>query len=83
MKVGDKVLCIKTAGLNEKNSYYTIREVNFNRIIVTTDDDPNKNFNSERHYFLHTKIQEYKKFSDHFITLKELRKEKIKKLNSI
>lgn len=83
MKVGDKVYCFKTINLNIKGTYYTILELTGNGILLTTDDDPTKTLNSNRHFFIHTQIDHWSKFSDHFNELRIERKMKLNKLFSL
>jgi len=83
MKVGDKVYCHKEIGLNNKGSYYDIISLYDNRITITTELDPNRELNNWRLFYIHTQIDQWSKFSDHFITINEQRKQKLKKIKSL
>lgn len=81
MKVGDKLFCYNTIELNKKNHYYTIISLSKNRVEVTTEIDPEGTLLSFRKFYINKQIDHWSRFKDHFITLKKVRKIKLKKLN--
>jgi len=86
MKVGDKVYCIKDnisdAGEEYEHVYhlngnvYTILRCNSKLIYTTTE-----NQYGDEYYSWYVESNEYKIFSNYFITEKEQRKLKLEKLN--
>ena len=90
MKPGDKILCIKDLiRKNDKHKYivvlknkkYTILNINLDlnkddNFIITTSENGLKNWSLTKNTF-----SDYFKFSDYFITEKQIRKLKIEKLN--
>ena len=83
MKIGDNIICIKTNDTNIKNKIYTITKIEQNNITVTTEDMIHKNLLPSRSYYVDKKFDKWSKFSNHFITIPEYRKNKLNKLNSI
>lgn len=90
MKIGDKVYCIKTyidqnrRYVHLKNNFYTI--YNIDNILTNTErvwinSEPNTTSNGYLGYIKIGKLySNFHYFKDHFITIKELRKQKLKKI---
>ena len=81
MKVNDKILCNNSNESNIKDEFYKILDIKENEITVTIEK--NRYINGiqviSRGYFIHTKIEMWSKFDDHF-SLKYSRKLKLLKL---
>ena len=80
MKVGDKVYCIKTLKhynltFFNKGKVYIIAQVRYGNIRISDDVSGSSEFN-----LLEPNKDEYK-FHEYFITQKEYRKQKLKKIN--
>jgi hypothetical protein len=83
MKVGDKVYCKKTNESNTKGKLYDILIIDDdNRITLSTDKRKHKILLEQRQFFIYEQVDHWEKFSDFFITLKELRKKKLEKINN-
>ena len=95
LKVGDKVYCIKNLGgeirVIKKDNFYTIEEVTTYDKVSHTSFEKEKDINV---ILIHDKrlgrtaftMERYNYcfyFYDYFITKKELRKRKLKKINGI
>ena len=89
MKKGDLVMCIENRyDCNIKNSIYKILKISkyYNEIVISREPDM-ETINNSCVYLLNAKDEQDHKdhfvFSDHFISIKEARKLKLKKLNEI
>jgi hypothetical protein len=82
MKVGDKVFCKKTNESNTKGKIYNILIVDDdNRITLSTEENKEKIFLNKRQFFIYEQVNQWDRFGEFFITLKELRKQKLEKIN--
>lgn len=84
MKKGDKIYCIKTRpginyNLNTINNYYEIIKIYNN--IISVSCDKNK-YHISCQYSLANDLDYMYLFNDYFLTIRDIRKEKIKKINN-
>jgi hypothetical protein len=85
MKVGDKILCIKNREkINLKNNTYTIQKIDIDKNQISISVETNQ-YHICCHYIYQPSSKMNKKyyyiFEDYFATKKEIRKQKIQKLN--
>jgi len=89
MNIGDKLICIKTKkskNLIKNNTYSVtdIKEIKNNKIIIRVISNNHSNlFLLIDNYNKKYKSWKYSMFNDYFITLKEIRKRKLEKINRI
>ena len=87
MKKGDKIYCIKTAYaksevLNIQDKIYEIDEIGNDFFIVTSEKRKNiipNFFNYRAIYYMYSG----RIFSEHFISLKDIRSQKLQKINNL
>lgn len=81
LKAGDKVYCINSRfNMHKQNNFYKIAEIRENHILITSDDKSNYKSGVYSYRIKYDSL--FQCFDDYFITIKELRKQKLEKLKS-